>query len=108
MKKLLSILVLSLLLSGNAYAKEDVLRCSLKMQDEPAIRMEIEIDLDKKKMWVDGEKFKINMIGERAIKAESDPGGNVKISIDRFDGFITWESLIAKFIGNCKKYKKIF
>ena len=110
MKKLLSILVLSLLLSGNAYAKEDVLRCSVKFLSElkePDIRMEVEIDLDKKKMWVDGDKFNIKLIGERTVKAENS-AGNVKISIDRFDGHVTMEALRSRYAGYCKKYKKIF
>ena len=109
MKKLFStILVLGLLFGGSASAKEDVLRCALKNKlDEPDIRTEVEIDLDKKIIWVDGSKYKINLIGERAIKAESD-NGNVKISLDRFDGFITLEALSSKFGGYCKKYKKIF
>jgi len=47
------------------------------------------------------------LIGERAIKAESE-NGNVRISIDRFDGFMTLEALSSKFGGYCKKYKKIF
>jgi hypothetical protein len=86
-------------------AKEDVLRCALKNKlDEPDVNRN---DLDKKIIWVDGSKYKINLIGERAIKAESD-NGNVKISLDRFDGFITLEALSSKFGGYCKKYKKIF
>ena len=102
------ILVLCFLFSVSAYSKEDVLRCALKNKlDEPEIRTEVEIDLDKKIIWVDGSKYKINLIGERAIKAESD-NGNVKISLDRFDGFITLEALSSKFGGYCKKYKKIF
>jgi len=108
MKKLVGVLALCLLVSGNAYSKEDVLRCALKNKlDEPDVRTEVEIDLDKKIIWVDGSKYKINLIGERAIKAESD-NGNVKISLDRFDGFITLEALSSKFGGYCKKYKKIF
>jgi len=111
MKKLFSIILfLGLILSGNAYAKEDVLRCSIKFLSElkePDIRMEVEIDLDKKKMWVDGDKFNIKLIGERAIKAENSTG-NVKISIDRFDGHVTMEALSSRYAGYCKKYKKIF
>ena len=111
MKKLFSIILfLGLILSGNAYAKEDVLRCSIKFLSElkePDIRMEVEIDLDKKKMWVDGDKFNIKLIGERAIKAENSTG-NVKISIDRFDGYLTMEALSSRYAGYCKKYKKIF
>jgi len=108
MKKLLGIVVMGLLLSGNAYAEEEVLRCGLKNKlDEPDIRTEVEIDLDKKMLWVDGNKYKINLIGDRAIKAESD-NGNVKISIDRFDGFMSLQALSSSFGGYCKKYKKLF
>jgi hypothetical protein len=104
----IAILAFVFLFSGNAYAKEDVLRCALKNKlNEPDIRTEVEIDLDKKILWADGSKYKINLIGERAIKAESE-NGNVRISIDRFDGFMTLEALSSKFGGYCKKYKKIF
>ena len=108
MKKLLGIVALGLLLSGNTYAKEDVLRCGLKAKlDEPDIRAEVEVDLDKKMLWVDGNKYNIFLIGDRAIKAESD-NGNVKISIDRFDGYMTFEVASTHLAGYCKKFSKIF
>ena len=108
MKKLLGIMVLGLLLGGNAYAKEEVLRCDLKFApDEPGMRAEVEINLDKKMRWCDGDKYNIILLGDRAIKAES-ANGNVKISIDRFDGYITFKAASSNFIGYCKKYNKIF
>ena len=108
MKKLLGIVVLSLLLSENAFAKEEVLRCDLKFAlDEPNIRAEVEINLDKKMLWVDGNKYKIILVGDRAIKAESD-NGNVKISIDRFDGYMSYTAASTSLIGYCKKFSKIF
>ena len=108
MKKLLGIIVLGLLLSGNAYAKEEVLRCDLQFAlDEPDIRAEVEINLNKKMLWFDGDKYNIILLGDRTIKAQSD-NGNVKISIDRFDGYITFKAASSNFIGYCKKYNKIF
>jgi len=65
MKKIFLVLLFSVLFSANAYAKEDVLRCALKNKlNEPDIRTEVEIDLDKKILWADGSKYKINLIGE--------------------------------------------
>ena len=109
MKKLFStILVICSLLGGNAFAKEEVLRCDLKFApDEPGMRAEVEINLDKKMLWFDGDKYNIILLGDRAIKAES-ANGNVKISIDRFDGYITFKAASSNFIGYCKKYNKIF
>ena len=108
MKKFLGIIVLGLLLSGNAYAKEEVLRCSLKTKiDGPDIRTEVEVNLSKKMIWVDGNKYNIILIGERVIKAESD-NSNVKISIDRFDGLMSLQAASSNFLGYCKKFNKIF
>ena len=109
MKKLFStIMVLGLLLSGNAFAEEEVLRCALKTKiDEPDIRAEVEINLNKKMLWVDGDKYNIILIGDRTIKAESD-NGNVKISIDRYDGRMSLQAASSNFLGYCKKFNKIF
>ena len=109
MKKLFStILALSLLFSVNVHAEEEVLRCALKTKiDEPDIRAEVEVNLKKKMLWVDGDKYNIILIGDRAIKAESD-NGNVKISIDRYDGRMSLQAASSNFMGYCKKFNKIF
>ena len=109
MKKLLGIVVLGLLLSGSVYAKEEVFRCNLDSQTQKDIRAEVEINLNKKMLWVDGDKYNIILIGDRQIKAESD-NGNVKISIDRFDGYMSFQSATSSggFIGYCKKFDKLF
>lgn len=108
MKIFLSFVIILVLFSFNAFAKEEVLRCDLKISlNEPDIRAEVEINLDKKMLWFDGDKYNIILIGDRAIKAQSD-NGNVKISIDRFDGYITFKAASSNFIGYCKKYNKIF
>ena len=97
-----------MVLSGVSYAAEEVLRCGLKSKlNEPETRSEVEIDLDKKLLWVDGSKYSIFLVGERAIKAETD-NGNVKISIDRFDGFMTLKVASTSLAGYCKKYNKLF
>ena len=49
----------------------------------------------------------IILVGDRAIKAESD-NGNVKISIDRFDGYMSYTAASTSLIGYCKKFSKIF
>ena len=110
MKKLLGIVVLGFLLGGNAYAKEEVFRCSLNNKlDAPEIRTEVEINLNKKMLWVDANKYNIILIGDRKITAESD-NGNVKISIDRFDGYMSFQTASSSggFIGYCKKFDKLF
>ena len=109
MKKLLGIVVLGLLLSGNAYAKEEVFRCNLDSQMQKDLRAEVEINLNKKMLWVDGGKYNIILIGDRQIEAESD-NGNVKISIDRFDGYMSFQTATSSggFIGYCKKFDKLF
>ena len=108
MRKLFGIVLLGFLFSGNANAKEEILRCDIKYAlDEPNIRAEVEINLDKKMLWVDGNKYKIILVGDRAIKAESD-NGNVKISIDRFDGYMSYTAASTSLIGYCKKFSKIF
>ena len=101
-------MALSLLFSVNVHAEEEVLRCALKTKiDEPDIRAEVEVNLKKKMLWVDGDKYNIILIGDRAIKAESD-NGNVKISIDRYDGRMSLQAASSNFLGYCKKFNKIF
>ena len=108
MKKLLLTILFTLVLSGGASADEIVLRCDLKTRvDDPGVRTEVEIILKKKIVYVDGDKYNITLVGERSIRAESD-NQYVQISIDRFDGFMYFQTDNSKFAGYCKKYNKIF
>ena len=109
MKKLLRIVVLGLLLSESAYANEEVFRCDLSNKIASQIRAEVEINLDKNMLWVDANKYNIILLGERKITAESD-NGNIKISIDRFDGYMSFQTAgsSAGFVGYCKKFYKLF
>ena len=109
MKKFLGIFVLGLLLSGNAYAREEVFRCNLDSRTQKDVRAEVEINLNKKMLWVDSDRYNIILIGDRKITAESD-NGNVKISIDRFDGYMSFQTATSSggFIGYCKKFNKLF
>ena len=102
MKKLLSIIVLGLLLSGNAYA-ETVLRCILG-EEFLQQRITVEVNLKKKIIHLDDNLFEIETIGERVIIAKR-KGSMLKL--DRFDGFIEIKSE-NNFEGYCKKFNRLF
>ena len=102
MKKLLSIIVLSLLLSGNAYA-ETVLRCILN-EEFLNQRVTVEVNLKKKIIHVDDYLHEIQTIGERVIVAKRE---DVILKLDRFDGFLEIKGE-KDFEGYCKKYNRLF
>ena len=107
-KNLLGIIILSSLLSGHVFAEEEVLRCILKDQsNSEGERSEVEINLEKKMLWLDTFQYKIFLLGERTIKAGSD-NADIQISIDRFDGFMTLKNGSSTTTGYCKKFIQIF
>ena len=107
-KNLLGIIILSSLLSGHVFAEEEVLRCILKSQsNSEGERSEVEINLEKKMLWLDTFQYKIFLLGDRTIKAGSD-NADIQISIDRFDGFMTFKNGDLTTTGYCKKFNQIF
>ena len=107
-KKFLGILFLVFLVNGHVFAEEEVLRCILKDQtDSTGKRSEVEINLDKKMLWLDSFQYKIFLVGDRMVKAGSD-NADIQISIDRFDGFMTLKNGSSTTKGYCKKFNKIF
>ena len=107
-KNLLGIIILSSLLSGHVFAEEEVLRCILKDQsNSEGERSEVEINLEKKMLWLDTFQYKIFLLGDRTIKAGSD-NADIQISIDRFDGFMTFKNGNSTTTGYCKKFNQIF
>ncbi|MDA9202545.1 hypothetical protein N9O46_00155 [Candidatus Pelagibacter ubique] len=108
MKKLLGIIVLGLLLSGNAYA-ETVLRCEIDPEWNSE-RVTVEINLKKKILFMNGYSYDIETIGDRAIVAKKE---NKIIKLDRYDGYIKLIGFLTssgskEFDGYCKKFNKIF
>ena len=107
-KILFGIIILSSLLSGKVFAEEEVLRCILKDQsNSEGERSEVEINLEKKMLWLDTFQYKIFLLGDRTIKAGSD-NADIQISIDRFDGFMTFKNGNLTTTGYCKKFNQIF
>ena len=109
MKKLLGIVVLGLLLiSNNSYSKEEVLRCIISNDSGNKFRYEVEVNLKEKKLYQDGDLFKIVTVGDRTIIAKKETLGTVKL--DRFDGYYVLQYLNngPTVSGYCKKYNKIF
>ena len=108
MKKLLGIVVLGLLLSGNAYA-ETVLRCEIDAEWSNE-RVTVEINLKKKILFMNDYSYDIETIGDRAIVAKKD---SKIIKLDRYDGYIkligfSKISGSQEFDGLCKKFNRIF
>ena len=109
MKKLLGIIVLGLLLSGNAFAAETVLRCEIDPEWNSE-RVTVEINLKKKILFMNGYSYDIETIGDRAIVAKKE---NKIIKLDRYDGYIKLIGFLTssgpkEFDGYCKKFNKIF
>ena len=112
MKKLLGILVLGLLLSSNAYAKEIILNCYKLDPEAVQIRAEIlarisgtkidsEIDLQKKILHFDGNKFDIESETQRKIVAKK---SNERITIDRYDGILVLDDESTTPVENIARY----
>ena len=112
MKKFLAILVLGLLLSSNAYAKEIILNCYKLDPEELQSRAEIlarisgtkidsEIDLQKKILHFDGNKFDIVLETQRKIVAKK---SNERITIDRYDGILVLDDESTTPVENIARY----
>ena len=104
MKKLISIIILGLLLSGNAYAEIVYLRCILDKEFLNQ-RVEAEVNLEKKVVYLDNFLLEIKSIEDRKIVAKSK---DVTLKLDRFDGLLEVEGSKDRFSGYCKKYNRIF
>ena len=108
MRKFLGILVLSLLFGGNVFA-ETVLRCEIDPEWNKE-RVTVEINLEKKILFMNDYSYDIETIGDRAIIAKKN---NKIIKLDRYDGYIkligfSTSSGSQEFDGYCKKFNKIF
>jgi len=112
MKKLLGILVLGLLLSSNAYAKEIVLNCYKLDPEQSAMTAEIlatmkspkidsEIDIQKKIFYFGGDKFDIVSETQRKIVAKK---SNKRITIDRYDGILVLDDESTTPVKNIARY----
>ena len=112
MKKLLGIVVLGLLLSSNAYAKEIILNC-YKLDPEVAqsragilaringTKIDSELDLQKKILHFDGYKFDIVLETQRKIVAKK---SNERITIDRYDGILVLDDESTTPVKNIARY----
>ena len=107
MKKVILTFLFLTLFSNVGFAKDVYLICDMKDRGKPDFRVEVEINLDEKILYLDDLNYNIVTIDEKIIKAENDKG-NIKISINRFDGFMTFSVASSNFAGYCKKYRKIF
>ena len=118
MKKLLGIVVLGLLLSGNVYADQIGFLCKSNIDSG---KYPLVIDIDKKKMFRIGTEYEIVHINEgyitgRVILNES-TGRNISIVLNRYSGelhvnFYKTKSATSKDYSNsyetkCTKAKKL-
>ena len=112
MKKAIAIIILGLLLSGNAYAKEIVLNCYKLDPEQSAMTAEIlatmkspkidsEIDIQKKIFYFGGDKFDIVSETQRKIVAKK---SNKRITIDRYDGILVLDDESTTPVKNIARY----
>ena len=112
MKKLLAIVVMGLLLGSNAFAKEIILNCykldpegSQKVAAAVAMitgtKIDSEIDLQKKILHFDGNKFDIVLETQRKIVAKK---SNERITIDRYDGILVLDDESTTPVENIARY----
>ena len=112
MKKLLGILVLGLLWCNNSFAKEIILNCykldpegSQKVAAAVAMitgtKIDSEIDLQKKILHFDGNKFDIVLETQRKIVAKK---SNERITIDRYDGILVLDDESTTPVENIARY----
>ena len=122
MKKFLGIIVLGLcLVCNNSFAKEIILNC-YKLDPEGSQKVAVavakitgtkidsEIDLQKKILHFDGNKFDIVLETQRKIVAKK---SNERITIDRYDGILVLDDEsttpvenIARYVCEIQKEKK--
>ena len=113
MKKLITITVLGLcFICNNSFAKEIILTCYKWGLDEskPAAiarqaldrdRIESEIDLQKKILHFDGNKFDIESETQRKIVAKK---SNERITIDRYDGILVLDDVSSTPVKNISRH----
>ena len=112
MKKFLGILVLSLFVCNNSFAKEIILDCYKLDPEAVQTRAEIlarisgtkidsEIDLQKKIIHFDGYKFDIVLETQRKIVAKK---SNERITIDRYDGILVLDDESTTPVENIARY----
>ena len=122
MQKFLGIIVLGLcLVCNNSFAKEIILNC-YKLDPEGSQKVAVavakitgtkidsEIDLQKKILHFDGNKFDIVLETQRKIVAKK---SNERITIDRYDGILVLDDEsttpvenIARYVCEIQKEKK--
>ena len=122
MKKFLAITVLGLcLICNNSFANEIILDCFKWEKDKLKTTVEalagltgkdidMEIDLGKKILYFDGNKFDIEIEAQRKIVAKK---SNERITIDRYDGILVLDDEsttpvenIARYVCEIQKEKK--
>ena len=112
MKRFLMILVLSLFVCNNSFAKEIILNCYKLDPKELQRRAEIlarisgtkidsELDLQKKILHFDGNKFDIESETQRKIVAKK---SNERITIDRYDGILVLDDESTTPVENIARY----
>ena len=113
MKKAIAILVLGLcLVCNNSFAKEIILNCykldpegSQKVAAQVAkitgTKIDSEIDLQKKILHFDGNKFDIVLETQRKIVAKS---SNERITIDRYDGVLLLDDVSSTSVKNISRH----
>ena len=113
MKKFLGIIVLGLcLVCNNSFAKEIILNC-YKLDPEGSQKVAVavakitgtkidsEIDLQKKILHFDGNKFDIVLETQRKIVAKK---SNERITIDRYDGILVLDDESTTPVENIARY----
>ena len=113
MQKFLGIIVLGLcLVCNNSFAKEIILNCykldpegSQKVAAAVAMitgtKIDSEIDLQKKILHFDGNKFDIVLETQRKIVAKK---SNERITIDRYDGILVLDDESTTPVENIARY----
>ena len=113
MKKLLGIVVLGLcLICNNSFANEIILDCFIWEKDALKKRVEtlmefrgkdidMEIDLRKKILHFDGNKFDIETETQRKIVAKK---LNERITIDRYDGVLLLDDVSSTPVKNISRH----
>ena len=113
MKKLLGIVVLGLcLICNNSFANEIILDCfnwkkdTLKTTVEALAGLQgkyidMEIDLKKKILHFDGNKFDIETVTQRKIVAKK---LNERITIDRYDGVLLLDDVSSTPVKNISRH----
>ena len=112
MKKIILTICLSIFTFSVAHTKEVVLRCEDKKKIlAKSQRIEVEIDFNEDKLWVEGLLFSIVTKGERTIVAEKElPNSDdvLRVRLDRYDGFMKVDTPEGSGTAYCKKYRKMF